>query len=272
MELELNIKDLDLLYSDALKLKEDILTSKIDNNILNRLNLCINNIIDNWQSQDANIQINKIISLYNDIIGIRSYIGNLAVFLYSLAQTYRDAQITNGAKLNVFNEIRYNSINEKEAYVNDSPTLYVGNNIQNVFTILDDTIEDISQLSSSIIVIRESIFSNWVVSDENRSYAVNMFDDILNKLSTYKQSINDVINNIRTALSNYSNVTAKKVEIPSLIEMNRISDSKRNVIKEEAVLEHIQKNLNDNKEMSQNFNDALRNQVIKDLQEEGYYE
>ena len=105
-----NIKNLDLLYLDAKKLVNEIVTDKIDEKLLLNIDKTTEELKEQWHGKDGIVQINKMIEIRNILIDNRDIIGNIGVYISMLAKNYRDAQNINGVILTTCVPLTYTKL------------------------------------------------------------------------------------------------------------------------------------------------------------------
>lgn len=269
MNNEHNIRDLDLLYFDSSKLLNEIMTNSLDQDILNAIVAGISKIEECWQGEDANAQLHKIVSIYNSLVEVRNYIGNTSVFLSTLASSYREAQISNGAALDNFTLLQYTEMNKMEENIHKSSTVYISNDLLDVCTLFNEIAGKISKLNTSIHDTSESIFSNWIIGDDNRNYAIDLFKMISTNLTNVEEQLSEMSGVIQKAVQNYKASLSKVSSIPSLSSMNQKTEMQTSVVEEHEMISHIENNLKENRTVSADFNNQLIEEVKKVLVKEG---
>lgn len=266
-----NVKDLDLLYADAKEAINCIVSEKIDGIALKDIDNAINNLEEHWHGQDAVNQINNLIGIKNLLISNRDIIGNIGIYLSMVAKRYRDAQNSNSALLPSLPQLNYSKISKSEKISNTSAEIYMSNDISNTITILNNFIIALKEINSLVSKSKDSIFDNWIQDDENRNYALTMFDNFTNNSADIIKKTNETIKNINTSIDNYnSSVSA----IPSLESIfNDSTDNNEEYSDNEIkVLNSIEKNFENNKKITDNFNNILIDEVRKDLIDKGIIE
>ena len=267
-----NIKNLDMLYSDAQKLTNDIVINRIDGDILKNINNSIDDLAEFWHGQDATIQINSLIDIKNMIIDNRDIAGNIGVYISLLAKSYREAQNSNGEILPVFNQLEYKKITKASKISDNSTEIYMNNDILNIVSMLNNVNKSLEELDNSFVKIKSSIFDNWLQEGENRSYAIRMFDKFSKNIAAITKSINDVITCINVSIDNYNSSLNSMGNMPTLESMFETEEIPLNKYTEEQeiVLESIDKNFKDNRTLSNNFNSALMHEIESDLSSEEF--
>ena len=268
-----DIKDLDLLYEDAKKLVNVIVTDQIDGVILKDINGIIVNMGENWHGQDAATQINKLIDVNNMIIDNRDILGNIGSYISMLAKNYRDAQNSNSTLLPSFTQLEYKKIMKSKPVIDNSSEVYMSNELSNNITILNNIVNSIEDINNSVIVTKDSIFNNWIQEDENRNYALKMLEQFSENSKTITKNINDVIKNINNSIDNYNLSKNKVSSMPSLASMFASEETTKEYSPEEVkVLDSIEKNFDSNKKVTNDFNNALVEEMKKDLKSKGILE
>lgn len=275
MNSEHNIRDLDLLYSDAQKIINGVIGERLDTSILKSITDAITNIKEYWHGQDATIQVNRLIDTKNLLLDNRDILGNIGVYISMLAKNYRDAQNANGTVLPSFNSLEYKPIAKNQKIESNSQEVYMNNNISNIITILNSIASSIEELNSNVALIRNSIFNNWVKEDENRNYALKMFDKFTENEDIVIKNIDEIIKCITTSIENYNFSLAGVSSIPSLESM--MNDTAKQTEKaytqeEQQILNGIEKNFKDNQKITETFNNTLREEIKKDLMSKGILE
>ncbi len=270
-----DIKDLDLLYLDANKLLNEIVDERIDKIILKRIEETINDLKDCWHGNDAIKEINKLIEVKNLLIDNRDIAGNIGVYIALLAKNYRDAQNANGNVLPSLNQLNYVKISKSETIDASSSELFMSDDIGSVVTSLTSLLSDIEELNETMLIRKNSILDNWIQDDDNRNFAVKMFKKFYDNTDSICKKINDIIKCTNTSIENY-NASKNKVDntMPSLESMFISNNSKVNEYtnEEKVVLKSIEKRLDNNKNISDKFNNILYSEVKKDLQNRGIIE
>ena len=262
-----DIKDLDLLYSDARILVNELVLEKIDGLYLKEIDKNLSNLEDYWHGQDAIIQINKLIDTKNLLIDNRDILGNIGVYISMLVKKYRDAQNANSVILPTFSQLSFPKMMKSEQINTNSTNIYMNNNISIVVDDLNKFISNLKEMDDRVLRVKNSILNNWVQEDENRNYAVKMFDKFSTNSLNITKDINEIIKCINNSIENYNFSLAGVDTMPSLESMFN-----NNINKEEKVLDSIKKNLNTNKQVSDSFNRILANEVKKDLRSKGIVE
>ena len=270
-----NVNNLDLLYADAKRLINDVVVSKIDEDVLKSFNDIISNIDEYWRVQDAIIQVNKLIDMNNLLIDNRDIVGNIGVYISMLAKGYRDVQNSNSVILPSFTQLEYKKINKTQILNTNSSEIFMSNNISNVVTILNNSLASLEDINASVLEIKNSIISNWVQEDENRNYALKMFDKFFENITSIIKNINEIISCINTSIDSYNSTLNNATSMPSLESMFNTNDNnlvREYTVEEQNVLDNIEKNFDSNKELTTNFNNILISEVKKDLVNKGIIE
>ena len=267
-----NIKDLDLLYNDAKKLINEIAVEKLDGIIIKNITSVVTDLEEYWHGPDAIIQINRLISIKNSLIDNYDTIGNIGVYISMLVKNYRDAQNANSTILPSFLKLDYKKLVKSQTVNSNSSEVFMNNNISNTVNSLNKLVANIEDLNNSVNTIKEAILNNWLQDDENRNYALKMFDDFSNNLVSIIKEINDIVKCINTSIENY-NASANKIDsmpsLASMINSNTSSPVKEYTKEEQQVLDSIKKNFEFNKTVNDSFNHILFNEVKKDLEDKG---
>ena len=271
MNNEHSIKDLDLLYSDAKRLVNEVVNESIDGDILKYISSIIEDFNKYWRGEDATIQVNNLIDIKNKIIENRNIIGNIGEYISMLVINYRDAQNSNGIVLPSFPTLSFNKLEEIENISTSTTEIFMNNEINNVTSTLNNIINTIEELNTSLESTKTSIFNNWVQEDENRIYASKMFTKVNTNNTNIINGINDVINNINTSIENYKNTTNKISSMPTLESM--IEDKPiTNNIEQSEVIKSIETNIQKNKELNTTFKNRVYEELKKELIDKGYVE
>ena len=273
-----DIKDLDLLYEDAKKLINEIVTEKFDGDVIKSITSAMDSIANTWRGPDALVQTNSLIDVKNLLIDNREIVGNIGVYISMLAKNYRDAQNANAMILPAFIQLEYEKLEHMQNVSGNSTEVYMNNDALNTVTILNNTITSIEELNSLVTTIKGSIFNNWGQEDDNHAYAVKLFEEYSNNMVNIVAKITDVIGCINRAVENY-NVSINNVSVgaasggmPTLASMFEAKNDK--VMKEytpeeKKILGYIEENFASNKKITTDFNQALVNEVKKDLISKG---
>ncbi len=265
-----NVKDLDLLYANAKEVINDIVSEKIDGDALKTIDTAINSLNEHWRGQDAVSIINNLIDIKNLLIDNRDIIGNIGVYLSMVAKKYRDAQNSNSAILPTLAQLNYSKISKSEKMSNNSPEIYMSNDVASAITTLNSFVIALKEINSLVLKSKDSIFDNWIQEDENRNYALKMFDGFSNNTMNIIKKTSDVIKNINTSIDNYNSSLGS---IPSLESLVNASEEKREYTDNEVkVLNSIEKNFEKNKKLTDDFNNMLMDEVRKDLIDKGIIE
>lgn len=269
-----NIKDLDLLYLDAKKLVDDIALDGIDENILAIFDKIVDDLVEQWRGYDAVVQINKLIEARNLLIDNRDIVGNIGVFISTLAKNYRDAQNVNGVILPSFIQLTISKVDKIEKINNGSQEVYVNGNIRNTITNLNNIVSPLDELNGLVNKISVSIFDNWIQDDENRNYAIKMFKKYSENSVKITNIINEFIKCINKSIDNYNASKNAINSMPSLESMFASSQitEKQYSPEEKKMLNHIDKNIDNYKKINDKFNDVLVNEVKKELVNKGIIE
>ena len=277
MDNDHNIKDLNLLYSDSNKLINEIVVDNYDNNILKSTNEVLTKINEDWHGKDATMQINNLIDAKNLMIDNREIVGNIGVYISSLVKTYRDAQNSNGQILPAFKELTFNRISKSEKTNNTTTEIFMNKDITNTISIINNIANDIEELNNSISQIKESIFNNWLEEDENRNYALRMFEKYTINSNNIVKIIDDISKNIRNAIDNYNNINklvASNGSLESMFENKTKSVEAKEVLttEEQKVVESVNNTLEKNRQINKEFKESVIEAVKKDLKDKGIIE
>lgn len=266
-----NIRDLDMLYSDAKRLISEIITDKIDAVVLKNIGDVINNINDYWRGQDANIQINKLIDVEGLLIDNRDILGNIAVYISMLVKGYRDAQNMNTVILPSFPLLDFTKLTKRQKINGTSSEVYMNNNLLNIITSLNQTELKVEEINSIVTTIKSSILDNWIQEDANRDYAIKMFDKFSKDSITIINHLKEIIDCINTSMDKYNSSFAGATVMPSLESMFDNTDivSKQYTVEQQQTLDSIEKNFENNKIVSDAFNSTLIEEVKNDLIDKG---
>ena len=277
MDNDHNIKDLNLLYSDSNKLINEIVVDNYDNNILKNTNEVLTKINEDWHGKDATMQINNLIDAKNLMIDNREIVGNIGVYISTLVKTYRDAQNSNGQILPAFKELTFNRISKSEKTNNTTTEIFMNKDITNTISIINNIANDIEELNNSISQIKESIFNNWLEEDENRNYALRMFEKYTINSNNIVKIIDDISKNIRNAIDNYNNINklvASNGSLESMFENKTKSVEAKEVLttEEQKVVESVNNTLEKNRQINKEFKESVIEAVKKDLKDKGIIE
>ena len=277
MDNDHNIKDLNLLYSDSNKLINEIVVDNYDNNILKNTNEVLTKINEDWHGKDATMQINNLIDAKNLMIDNREIVGNIGVYISSLVKTYRDEQNSNGQILPAFKELTFNRISKSEKTNNTTTEIFMNKDITNTISIINNIANDIEELNNSISQIKESIFNNWLEEDENRNYALRMFEKYTINSNNIVKIIDDISKNIRNAIDNYNNINklvASNGSLESMFENKTKSVEAKEVLttEEQKVVESVNNTLEKNRQINKEFKESVIEAVKKDLKDKGIIE
>ena len=277
MDNDHNIKDLNLLYSDSNKLINEIVVDNYDNNILKSTNEVLTKINEDWHGKDATMQINNLIDAKNLMIDNREIVGNIGVYISSLVKTYRDEQNSNGQILPAFKELTFNRISKSEKTNNTTTEIFMNKDITNTISIINNIANDIEELNNSISQIKESIFNNWLEEDENRNYALRMFEKYTINSNNIVKIIDDISKNIRNAIDNYNNINklvASNGSLESMFENKTKSVEAKEVLttEEQKVVESVNNTLEKNRQINKEFKESVIEAVKKDLKDKGIIE
>lgn len=266
-----NIRDLDMLYSDAKRLISEIITDKIDAVVLKNIGDVINNINDYWRGQDANIQINKLIDVEGLLIDNRDILGNIAVYISMLVKGYRDAQNMNTVILPSFPLLDFNKLTKRQKINGTSSEVYMNNNLLNIIASLNQTELKVEEINNIVTTIKSSILDNWIQEDANRDYAIKMFDKFSEDSITIINQLKEIIDCINTSMDKYNSSFAGATVMPSLESMFDNTDivSKQYTVEQQQTLDSIEKNFENNKIVSDAFNSTLIEEVKNDLIDKG---
>ncbi len=266
-----NIQDLDLLYADAKKLIDEVVLERIDGDILINIDEVINDMDEKWHGVDANLQINKLIDVKNMILDNRDIVGNIAVYLSQLVKGYRDAQNANANILPSFSVLNFTKIAKSLKVENNSTEIYMSDDIANECTVLNNLTTSIEEVNGLVNKISNAIFINWIQEEENRTYAIKMFEKFSKNSVDINKQINDIIRAINKSYDSY-NFTVSKVDTTPSLEAMFTESSEEYTEEEKTVLSSIEKNFNDNKAITDNFNMTLVDEIKKDLRSKGIIE
>ena len=270
-----NIKNLDLLYLDAKKLVNEIVTDKIDEKLLLNIDKTTEELKEQWHGKDGIVQINKMIEIRNILIDNRDIIGNIGVYISMLAKNYRDAQNINGVILPTCVPLTYTKLAKTDEINSNSQEIYMDKNIKNTITNLNNIISSIEELNELVSKTRNSIFDNWLEENEHRAFALKKFEKYFENSSNMVNTINNIIKCINKSIDSYDSSKNAISSMPSLETMfENNNQAINNIPTEEQVqlLNSINKNIDDYTKLSDKFNDVLVNEVKKDLISKGIIE
>lgn len=266
-----DIRDLDLLYEDAKKLINEFVSDKIDGNILKTIDKSINDIKECWHGQDSIIQINKLIDVKNLLIDNRDILGNIGVYISMLVKNYRDAQNINSAILPTLTQLTYTKMNKVERIKSNSFEVYMNSSISNVVNNLNSFTTSLREFDDNVAKVKNSITNNWLEENENKNYAIKMFSKFSLNLTNIINNVKEIIKCINTSIDNY-NFSVDNNSMPSLESMFSVVKNKDKSTEEKRILDSIEKNFQNNKQMSNKFNEIIVNEVKKDLISKGIIE
>ena len=96
------------LFDDSVALYDDCIVSGSSSAdaILGDLYAAYENLKNCWEAKDAGVQINNIVLVYNELVGIRNALAKWAESATKVAADYRDVQNSNGAGFESFVPVR----------------------------------------------------------------------------------------------------------------------------------------------------------------------
>ena len=132
----------------------------------------------------------------------------------------------------------------------------------------------LENVNNSVSTIKNSILDNWIQQDENRAYALKMFDKFEENIKDILKCINDISKSISISIDSYNKSVSKVNAIPSLASMfeEETTTQKEYTVEQQQVLTSIEKNFDDNKSLNDRFNDTLVSEVKSDLKNKGIIE
>ena len=203
MGMKHSVKDIDQLYSDAKNMLDNVVTGTADE-VLSKLKSGIENLKNTWKGQDAGVNINNLVTVYNDLVGIRNDLGKLAVASAGVAKLYKDIQISNGASASSYQSLSVGDKSKLDAYSDSSAGADIvpeaENGKQNVDAAKDRFMNFVNESKSSY----NKIMENWTEGGEERASAVQAFELFLKAAEGYINTMSSVSTKIANALENYN--------------------------------------------------------------------
>lgn len=199
------VKNVQDLYDFSTELYDNIVVKNTASaeNMLADLDAAIKNLKENWKGIDAGAQIQKVISIYNNLIKVRNDLARLSSDSSKVAVQYRDIQNMNEAHLEELVPLEANSKEELEAYsdtrdtIDINPDAEIGkNHIDSVVSVFESFVQAVTEKYNGIM-------DNWLVGT-GRDNARESFEEFLTNAESYKKTLNEVSESITNALKNYS--------------------------------------------------------------------
>lgn len=274
MDINQNIKDLDLLYLDAKELVNKIILEIYDTSILKSINDAINSLDEFWRGQDAIHQTNKVIEAKNYIIDNRELLGELGVYISTLIKTIRDNERVNSSNLPPYSKLYYNKIKKQELIDNSSLEVFLDNNITILFNNFDSILTDLEDISKTVSRIKESIITNWNSETEEYKHVIKTIDTFIDDNNKSIKNIENITKGIKTAIDNYDMALTTMSGLPSLDSMfdNNENVKPKLTNEQELVLTNIDIQFKNNKKLNTDFNSKLIEEVTNELKGKGILE
>lgn len=198
------VRSVQELYDDAKKLYDEVVLRKGDT-IINNLSQAIQILKNSWEGQDAGIQIQNIIEIYNAMTKIRNALAILARDSTAVASKYRDIQVAGRADLSVLTPITIDT--ERillEPYEDRRDTINITNEATNGKAILDAINNQYDDFKSDARKYYDLIMENWQ-SGIGRNSAEETFSEFMLNADRYKSKLEEVSISLANALRNYQN-------------------------------------------------------------------
>lgn len=274
MEINYNIKDLNLLYLDAKELVNKIVLEVYDNSVLKSINDAINSLDEFWRGQDAVYQTNKIIEAKNFIINNRDSLGEVGVLISKIVKANRDKDNTNSNLLPPYSQLYFNKIKKQEYIDNSSLEVFLDNNITILFNNFNSILSDLEGINKTVTKIKESINANWDDETEDRKNVIKSLDIFIDDNNKSIKNIENITKGIKTAIDNYDMALSTMSGLPSI---DTMFDSNENVKpklteEQESILTNIDIQFKNNKKINDDFNSKLIEEITNELKSKGILE
>ena len=194
------------LHNSALHLYEENVVGGGESSadtILNKLNMGIENLKNNWKGRDAGYRIQEVIGVYNAMINVRNALAELSSESSRVASDYRGIQNANGAGLDSLNVVHFEAKTVLGEYTDNADTVDINVEANNGKQFIDSANNALDSFLTTVKVRYAEIMDNWTEGN-GRESAREAFESFITNASNYKQILADVSNNITVALQNYS--------------------------------------------------------------------
>lgn len=194
------------LYSTASALYNEVVAGGSDSSadsIINNLSTAISNLKSCWEGKDAGIQIQNIIEVHNAMVQIRNALASLAADATSTAAYYREIQNANGAGLESYSRISFDTKTDIEDYTDNRDTINITPDANNGKAKVDLANSAISGFIDNVRRYYDDLMNNWTAGT-GRDAAQGAFEDFLTNSSKYREKLAEVSNTIAQAIQNYS--------------------------------------------------------------------
>ena len=172
-------------------------------NMLEDLGNAITNLKTYWHGADAGINIQKVINIYNSLVGVRNALATLSCDSSAVAELYRNIQIANGVSMPEITRLNCTDKGKLEDYVDTKDTIDISPEAEQGKTNIEAVVNSIDTFITSVKTKYDEIMGNWT-EGPGRNNADEAFTEFLNKAAEYKKDLNGVSDTIANALKNYS--------------------------------------------------------------------
>lgn len=199
------VRDVQKLYTDASDMYRNAViggessSDAILSNLLNGVTILKNT----WKGKDAGVQIQNIITVYNELILIRNTLADWCVSAVAVAVNFRDIQNANGGGLETLSKISCEDMVRMSDYSDNTDTIDIVPEAANGKDKVAIANSNIDTFLLSVRMYYDEIMNNWT-EGTGRNNADEMFTLFINNANRYKQTLAEITTSIENALQNYS--------------------------------------------------------------------
>ena len=196
------IRELSALYDSSIKLYNDAVKSKADS-IITNLNSAINTLKNSWKGKDAGVQINNVVTVYNEMAKIRNVLADLAKRSSTVAADYYELLRLNGASVPSAAPVSIDGEKpEMPEYEDIRDTIDITTEAVNGKSLLDSVIDQYDSFASAAFSYHDQIMGEWLKGPD-REKTEGLFEEFRSNAEKYKKILAEVSESINTALKNY---------------------------------------------------------------------
>lgn len=200
------VRSVQELYEDSKALYDDVITGGSDSSadsIIANLNRAIETLKNTWEGKDAGIWIQSLVEIHNAMTLLRNALSELASDSSKVAVNYRNIQNANGAGLQSFGAIEGSAKAKLGDYADNRDTINIIPEALNGGNLVDAANKAIDEFISKVSGKYTAITENWSLGT-GRDRAQTAFDAFISNSRKYKETLTQVSENVRKAISNYN--------------------------------------------------------------------
>ena len=202
-----HVNDVDALHADAKKLIDQHITGgnpESFDSMIAKADEALDGLKNHWKGGDAGKNINDLTTVRNGLAGFRDIFAKLGEAAGGIAHDYREIQIANLAPKPALAKIAELAGKAKLAeYKDDTDQAYVDPQANTEKAMVDTLRTNLNALESNVKSSMDKILNeNWLEGDGREEY-VQAYDKFKTELTKYKETLDKVDSNLKTALENW---------------------------------------------------------------------